>query len=876
MKRICIFLLLFSSLCAHLARAQNTEGTDFWLTFGENYLHTLNSILNATEPDYDLEKLSLQIRIVSGEFPTSGKIYFTDLNICEPFDMGAQEVFTYTLPDFVYKNAVYNNQEGVSYRTIHITSDNHPITVYALNQTNVSTDATAILPVPVLGTNYYQISYIPREGLQGNPSANDAYAVIATKDNTKVYSNGTPLVTLNTGEVYYKISEFDMTGVHITADKPVALFSLNQGVRMPADSLTYSGDCFMQQLASINRWGKNFFVPVSDLTSEWSTDTKDRVRIVASQNNTTVKQTGGDLTDESGGESGYTLNAGQFIELEVFLNRNGCYIEANKPVGVCTYLTSSTYNNDPPKGEGVSFSDPSQAWLPSIEQTITKALIAPFIPPPGLSQLDAHYALIITPTATKNETKVAIGGGTPGALNGGKWRDNHTAGWSFYSYPMTNSTESYTFTNNKGFFIMGYGTGYAESYYYLAFSAMRNLNAEFYVNDIFYKDVPLNPFCTNDITFRAEIIDLKQEPGSLKWYIDGVEETEAQDKLIWDKYLPIGEYKVEMWVRYADDDTVTLETTLYIGAAITAIASPPQGGTVTGAGCYFEGSQATLTATPIGLYEFVNWKEADTVVSTNSTFTFTVSHNRDFMARFSKDDLTVTIDVNDSDYGYATGEGDYEKYSTVTVEAFVNDCYRFANWTKDGEEVSTDSKYVFTITENINLTANFYALDFDTYSPTLWCNTFLLNLRKLREDGYEYTGCLWYKNGIEEPDTRTINEFSYSAGPYEGDLLEFAPTYYMFELITKNFGNLCSTKKRIDSCTFHKGLMAYPNPVWAGNQLTLAGFTPNMPIYIYNQYGTCVGSTVSAENTTTLTLNYPPGIYLIRSNNKTTKIVIVK
>jgi hypothetical protein len=80
----------------------------------------------------------------------------------------------------------------------------------------------------------------------------------------------------------------------------------------------------------------------------------------------------------------------------------------------------------------------------------------------------------------------------------------------------------------------------------------------------------------------------------------------------------------------------------------------------------------------------------------------------------------------------------------------------------------------------------------------------------------------------------------------------------------------------IDSYIFKAGLLAYPNPVLSGSQITVEGFSPNNPVYIYNQYGACVGSSIATENNTTLTLNHPPGIYLIRSNNKTTKIIIVK
>jgi hypothetical protein len=350
----------------------------------------------------------------------------------------------------------------------------------------------------------------------------------------------------------------------------------------------------------------------------------------------------------------------------------------------------------------------------------------------------------------------------------------------------------------------------------------------------------------------------------------------AQDQLIWDKNFPIGNYEIKMWVQYAGEDTVALETTLSIGATITATASPLEGGTTDGEGCYFAGESATLKAIPNYEYEFFSWTENEILVSDNEQYIFTVTDNRTLVANFRKITYTVTANANDSDYGNATGAGVYEINTNVNVEAIVNDCYRFANWTMDGKLVSTDNLYTFTITENKNLVANFYALDFDTYSPILWDNTFMLNLRKLREDGYEYTECLWYKNGIEEKDTRTINEFSYSAGPYEGNLLELAPTYYMFELITNNLGNLCSSKKMIDSYTLNANLLAYPNPVLSGGLITVEGFTPNTPIYIYNKYGACVGSSTTSENTVALTLNYPSGIYLIRSNNKTTKVIIIK
>ena len=168
MKRICFFFLPLFMLCFFLIRAQSTAGTEFWVTFGENNLHSNNY------PDDDyLDSLNLQLRFVSGENATPVTIYFTNLNTSVTLSVPPLSVVTYTLPDFDKKQAVYNKTSGISNYSIRINSD-YPITAYALNQSPKSTDATNLLPTPALGTEYHQISYIPRNAT----NAQDAYAVI--------------------------------------------------------------------------------------------------------------------------------------------------------------------------------------------------------------------------------------------------------------------------------------------------------------------------------------------------------------------------------------------------------------------------------------------------------------------------------------------------------------------------------------------------------------------------------------------------------------------------------------------------------------------------------------------------------------------------
>ena len=68
---------------------------------------------------------------------------------------------------------------------------------------------------------------------------------------------------------------------------------------------------------------------------------------------------------------------------------------------------------------------------------------------------------------------------------------------------------------------------------------------------------------------------------------------------------------------------------------ISVSASPSNGGTVSGSGSVISGSSHTVTATANSNYRFTNWTESGTVVSTNASYTFTVSGNRSLVANFS-------------------------------------------------------------------------------------------------------------------------------------------------------------------------------------------------------------------------------------------------
>ena len=492
-KIIIIALCLFS---IHRLNAQtSTQGTDFWLTFG--YL-----------PGRPYADISLQIRIVNCNAATSGTITFTELGSSTTFSIAANSVYNLNTGSLsaAHKQAVYNNFTAttITNRSMHITTT-APVAVYAMNQAYNVADATGILPTPVLGTNYYQISY------KSYNTYRDNYAVIATENATQVFENGAPTATLCAGQVYYRTSaaNTDMTGAHITTNKPVAFFAACESTQIPADRS--GADNLFEQLFPVYTWGTRFLVPISHMKY-------DLVRIMVSQNGTNITQTGGTIRSVTGGQTTLTgLNAGQWVELSVQQANNGCYIEADKPVGVCTYLAArgwiSSSNTE---------SDPAQAWLPSLDQRLKSMTITPFIPA-GTTELDKYYAMVITSRAAKNNTTLSKNGAATTTLSGGTWYD-HSSSYSFYLLKLsTISSDTYKFDNPDGLLLMGYATGYAESIYYCANAAITGSETITTTSSPAAATITsVNNVCEGtNVSYSVSNVENMTAPLSYQWLVNG-------------------------------------------------------------------------------------------------------------------------------------------------------------------------------------------------------------------------------------------------------------------------------------------------------------------------------------------------------------------
>lgn len=233
---------------------------------------------------------------------------------------------------------------------------------------------------------------------------------------------------------------------------------------------------------------------------------------------------------------------------------------------------------------------------------------------------------------------------------------------------------------------------------------------------------------------------------------------------------------------------------------ITSTASPVIGGVTSGNGSFKGGTTVTLTAIPNPGYLFKNWQEDGVVVSTNSTYSFVVSSNRNLIAKFKVDDTpiyTVVTKSNPSAGGTTTGAGDYQQGSAVTVKAIPSPGYVFQSWKEGNTVVATTKKYTFTITDNRTLKAVFSL------------GSSLINVTPNFSEAGIISGDGEYDRGGLVTLNATTNSGYDFMGWMEGDKLLSTSSQYSF--LADNDRNITAYyKKTVPDKT--DVIMFYPNP----------------------------------------------------------------
>ncbi|MHB8853304.1 MAG: Ig-like domain-containing protein [Ignavibacteriaceae bacterium] len=198
--------------------------------------------------------------------------------------------------------------------------------------------------------------------------------------------------------------------------------------------------------------------------------------------------------------------------------------------------------------------------------------------------------------------------------------------------------------------------------------------------------------------------------------------------------------------------------TTVVPYTVALSSNPTAGGTTSGGGTFNPGSSVTITATANNGYTFANWTENGNVISVNASYTFTLSANRTLVANFTAapTQYTVSLSSNPTAGGTTSGGGTFNSGSSVTVIATPNTGYAFTNWTENGNAVSTNASYQFTISGNRTLVANFSSAPSGPLGVNLGSAG---NFVVLAGSGVTNTGLTTATGDVGSFPTATINGF---------------------------------------------------------------------------------------------------------------------
>ena len=382
---------------------------------------------------------------------------------------------------------VYNN--GIK---VQATED---VSVYCALRWSKSMDATNILPITALQSEYVVETYAPstKDGDKRNVftvlAAEDCSVTITPACTTeKGKAANTPFtINLKAGQVYHVISKSgeSISGSHVNAEgKSIAVFAGNILGNIPTS--VADRDLLYEQLFPVDYWGTDFVV-----TRSMEKDA-NRIQIVALENGTDVTIHGAHQvgpTSETIVTDNYelTLQAGETYEFElssgysqgkwdtnkratlsgITVTDLSAFIHTSCPCAVFSYDVGNSYVTKTGSEEVDEKGAPSMTWVSPVQQMMRDVVFGVM----GTNNTHDHFINIIVRTESVNDVK----------LSDKNIASEFTAveGNAEYSYARKrlDKTEdnkpnpTYHLECEGGFIATVYGNGNDESYAYSVGSA---------------------------------------------------------------------------------------------------------------------------------------------------------------------------------------------------------------------------------------------------------------------------------------------------------------------------------------------------------------------------------------------------------------------
>ena len=391
MKKRLTFLLVLLFIGNALFAQNSTQGKEFWLSFMRNGYQ-----YNGTN------WVETQV-MVSAKRACSGTISNPRTSWSMTFEVGNESVVVLQIPlDEGYNT---NNEGYPSNFGLELTATD-TISVYTANCATNSFDATFVLPVESLGSDYIvQCDSQSKTQSSFGDQETSAFLIVATEDNTQIdiipsettldgHSAGTTYsVSLDKGQTYFmrsnnSSSSRDFSGTKISArdSKKIAVFNGNTLTTIP-NTLTDGYDHIFEQALPVETWGQQFAVTSS------ASRTRDLVKVTAGHDNDTVW---------CNGQFVAALDAGQSYSFWLYsgygnhqFGGGACFVETSLPSMLYLYNTTC-YDLGT-----MEYGDPSMVWIPPVEQKINEITFCTFNH--NKAPIDYHYVNIVVETSSVNE-----------------------------------------------------------------------------------------------------------------------------------------------------------------------------------------------------------------------------------------------------------------------------------------------------------------------------------------------------------------------------------------------------------------------------------------------------------------------------------------
>jgi len=508
------FILVLAFLWTNLSFAQSdggtlwwntnyntTEGTDFWVTFLRNAGKGKN------DKDFFLRffATSRQKNDVTVYYNSDTLATFWDEIGMKQFHINANQMAGLSNENAIPNPYAYVEDESDKLMGLHVRSK-YPISLYALNYYQNSYDATMVAPLSALGREYVIQTFVE------DNSATE-FVIVAIEDGTEIEITPrennvelTPIqITLHRGNTYIyrsKKASIDLSGTHICASAPIAVFQGGQDAYVPKGNSNGPANHLYEQVYSTDLWGKQFIV------SRTANQDNDYIRITTAYSGTKIKINGVEIKTLNKFETySKLINWSEYTE-------DAIVIETSHGALCGLYLTSSNSN----KTTGIGA--PTYVNLPPIEYGVNSSITSSFTFDNKYSQY--HYINIALPSSAIS----------------GMILDNKVVPSSEFTklgYKIKNveystarvkvSTGSHTLQNTKGIFTTHiYGIGqykqqmedgsvseFNESYAY-AGGFRINHAADMKINDAFIRQKTI---CINQSLKFEAVINFEYD--SLRW-----------------------------------------------------------------------------------------------------------------------------------------------------------------------------------------------------------------------------------------------------------------------------------------------------------------------------------------------------------------------